>query len=303
MNSPFSKKTDHKTGAKQPKRELPWSRILLLAPASIYLFIFLVLPLFVTLFHSLQPSPIVFSTKPWANYVYFFKTNYLIRVLIRTIRFASISTIISLVLGYLVAIILRQRAEGIGSTAILILSYPILSGPIVTVMGWMSMLTSGGVVGKNLTLLFRFLGIQTEPINLLRTDTAVIMGLVHFSLPFVILNIFNVMVKIDQRLEEAAMNLGAKKWQTFWHIIWPLSLPGVFAASLIAFALSMNTYVTPTFLGNASRLVMTTQIVQFMRTSFNVEMSSTTTVILLWVSLLIIVLYTSLFTRRIKPGE
>ena len=127
-----------------------------------------------------------------------------------------------------------------------------------------------------------------------------ILAIVHFNLAFVILNLINVVLRIDSELEEAAMNLGANRWQTFRHVIWPLSLPGVFSASLIAFAISMNAFVVPTFLGNDARLVMTTQIVQFMRTAYNIEMASATTIILLLISMGIMVVYGRFFSRVIR---
>jgi len=93
------------------------------------------------------------------------------------------------------------------------------------------------------------------------------------------------------------MNLGANRWQVFRRIIWPLSLPGVFSATLISLALSMNAFVNPMYLGNDSRPVMTTQISQFMLTSYNWQMASTASVILLTISMVIILLYNLFFGR------
>jgi ABC-type spermidine/putrescine transport system permease subunit I len=238
----------------------------------------------------------VAGTGPFANFEHFFTNTYYQQVLTRTLRFALIATVLSLAIGYPASLAFRRLAERLGSTAILIITLPIFAGAIVVVVGWMSMMTSRGLIGGGLTELQRLLGLGDEPINLLETDFAVILAIVHFNLAFVILNLLNVVLRIDPELEEAAMNLGANSWQTFRHVIWPLSLPGVFSASLIAFAISMNAFVVPTFLGNDARLVMTTQIVQFMRTAYNIEMASATTVILLLISMGIMVLYGKFFS-------
>jgi len=282
-----------------PTPSINWALI----PALIFFFLFLVAPMGVVFYYSLLPNPLVRSgeeTVSAANYLYLISRPYYVQVILRTLRFSLIVTVISVAVGYGAALVLRRISERIGSTAVLVLAFPILSGPIVTVMGWMLMFTSSGAVGRSIALARGILGLPEASTRLLGTDTAVIIGMVHFNLAFVILNLMNVMLKIDPTLEEAAMNLGARRWQTFRHIVWPLSLPGVFTASLISFALAMNAFVNPTYLGNASRLVLTTLISQFMLTSYNWQMASAASVILLWLSLVIIIVYNKLYGRSIR---
>lgn len=282
-----------------PKPGLNWTLI----PATLFFLLFLIVPLGVVFYYSLQANPLVRSGEEGlsiANYTYLLARPYYVQVILRTLRFSLITTVVSVGVGYGAALVLRRLAERIGSTAVLVLAFPILSGPIVTVMGWMIMFTSSGVVGKGLAVARGILGMPEGSTRLLGTDTAVIIGMVHFNLAFVILNLLNVMLKIDPSLEEAAMNLGARRWQTFRHIVWPLSLPGVFSASLISFALAMNAFINPTYLGNASRLVLTTLISQFMLTSYNWQMASAASVILLWLSLVIIIFYNKLYSRSIR---
>lgn len=274
-----------------------------LFPATLFFIIFLILPLAVVTYYSLLPNALVESRDQGlslANFTYLLSRPYYVGTILRTLRFSLITTVISVAVGYGAALVLRQLAGRIGSTVVLVLAFPILSGPIVTVMGWMIMFTSSGVVGKSVAMVRGILGMAEGSTRLLGTDTAVIVGMVHFNLAFVILNLFNVMLKIDPSLEEAAMNLGANRWQTFRRIIWPLSLPGVFTASLISFALAMNAFVNPLYLGNASRLVLTTLISQFMFTSYNWQLASTASVVLIWLSLVIIILYNKLYSRSIR---
>ena len=282
-----------------PSLGLRWA----ILPALIFFTLFLIAPLGVVIYYSLLPNPLVGSgdeTISVANYSYILSRPYYVQVLLRTLRFSLITTLVSVVIGYGAALVLRRLSERVGSTAVLILAFPILSGPIVTVMGWMIMFTSTGVVGRSIALGRGLLGLAEASTRLLGTDTAVIIGMVHFNLAFVILNLLNVMLKIDPALEEAAMNLGASRWHTFRHVIWPMSLPGVFSATLISFALAMNSFINPIYLGNASRLVLTTLVSQFMLTSYNWQLASATSVILLWLSLVIIITYNTIYSRSIQ---
>jgi putative spermidine/putrescine transport system permease protein len=262
-----------------------------------------VAPLAVVFYYSLQPNPLTSGSGAglsFGNYRYFLTQPHYVNVLVRTLRFAALTTVASVAVGYGAALVLRHVSERVGSLAALVLTFPILSGPIVTVMGWMITFTSGGVVGQSLAAIRVLLGLPEASTRLLGTDLAVMVGMVHFNLAFVILNLLSVILQIPPSLEEAAMNLGANPWRTFWHVIWPMSLPGLFSASLISFALSMNSFVTPMYLGNPSRPVMTTLISQFMLTSYNWQMASATSVILLWLSLVVIFVSNWLYGRSLK---
>ncbi len=274
-----------------------------LLPATIFYFIFMLAPLAVVIYYSIQPNPLIteeIEGFTWKNYAYFFTQRYYADTVLRTLKFSLISAIISVVVGYTTALVIQKYSNKIGSTAILALSFPILAGPIVTVMGWMIMLTSTGAIGQSVAFFRTLLGYEVATKRLLGTDVAVIIGMVHFNLAFVVLNILNVLEKIEPSLQEAAMNLGANRWKTFWSVVWPMSLPGVLSASLISFALSMNSFVTPLYLGNTSRPVLTTLISQFMLSTYNWQMASATSVILLVISLVIIVSYNHVVNRSIK---
>jgi len=94
-----------------------------------------------------------------------------------------------------------------------------------------------------------WLGLTSQPIQMLYNETTVILGLVHFLLPFMILNIYVSLEGIDRNLEDAAASLGAARWQGFWAVTLPLSLPGLAAGGLLCFVLAAGTYITPVILG------------------------------------------------------
>jgi ABC-type spermidine/putrescine transport system permease subunit I len=201
-----------------------------------------------------------------------------------------------LLIGYPTALVLRRLHAQLGSTLILGLSFPILAGPIVVVLGWMLLLPRGGPINN----LLMTLGFISHPVQFIGTETAVVLALIQFVLAFVILNIFNSMLRIDPSLVEAANSLGASPLRAFWHVTWPLSMPGVFSASILAFSLAIGAFIAPHYLGGETLLVATTLVAQFMMTAFNWELASTATVVLVTMSLAIIFVYNRTTTRVIE---
>ena len=173
-------------------------------------FLLLFIPLGVVFYYSLQQNPHLDLSPEglsFFNYFYFFTRPHYINVIFRTLWFAILTTIGSVVIGYGASMVLRRVMHRIGSTAVLLLAFPILSGPIVTVLGWMIMLTSNGLVGQSISIVRDILGLPAESTRLLGSDIAVIIGMIHFNLAFVILNLLNVMLKIKPELEEEGIRI------------------------------------------------------------------------------------------------
>ncbi len=217
-------------------------------------------------------------------------------VFVRTFRLAAYVVMGSLLLGYPAALALRHLHTRLGSTLILGLSFPILAGPLVIVMGWMLLLPKNGPVNH----LLLGLGLIHQPMQFIGTETAIVIALVQFTLAFVVLNILGSLLRIDPALIEAAGSLGANPSRAFWHVTWPLSLPGVFSASILAFALAAGAFMAPYYLGGDTQLVATTLVTQFMLTAFNWELASATAVVLVAMSLVMIFIYSKTVTRVIE---
>jgi spermidine/putrescine transport system permease protein len=107
----------------------------------------------------------------------------------------------------------------------------------------------------------QFLGITDGPVNLIFTPQAVMMGMVYSYLPFMILPLYAALEKFDIRLKEAAQDLGASRWHTFWRVTFPLSMPGVIAGSILVFIPSAGEFVIPNLLGGA-RTVLVGNLIQ-----------------------------------------
>lgn len=269
---------------------------LLVGPALLFLALFLVLPLSIILYHSLRASPVLMQPDGYlglANYVYIFGTNFYVGVILRTLRICAVVVVFTLLLSYPTALIFRRHAQLAGGTSILVLSFPMLAGPLVVVLGWMILLADGGPINDWLIAL----GITDSPIEIMRSETAIVISLVQFTLPFAVLNIFNALSQIERHLVEAAESLGATALRRFWHVTLPLSLPGVLSAAIITFSLAVSSFIAPAYLGGGTKLVMTTLITETMLGSYDLPMASTIAVVLLAFSLLVVVGMNAVMTR------
>lgn len=268
---------------------------LLILPAMLFLVLLLVLPMAITLYSSFLPSPVLHAGEPagLVNYEYIASTSYYRSVIWRTLRICLFVVLFTILLSYPTAYILRRHAALGGGSAILILSVPMLAGPLVVVLGWMILLADGGPIND----LLIDLGITDEPIEIIRSETAIIIALVQFTIPFAVLNIFNALSQIERFLIEAAGSLGATPFRRFVHVVLPLSLPGVLSAAIITFSLAISSFIAPAYLGGGTKLVMTTLITETMLGSYDIPMTSTIAVILLFFSLAVMVAMNSALTR------
>lgn len=278
------------------RESLPWSAYAPLVPGLVFLALFLVVPLGATLWLSLSPNVLVrFEAPGLDNFAYLLGKAYYLDVLMRTVRIAAVTTAIALLIGYPAAYVLRDVSERLGSTMIIGLTFPILAGPLVVVLGWMILLSDGGPLIRPLVRL----GL-TGPLRLLGTETAIVVGLVHFTLPFVVLTLFAVLKEIPHDLLEAARSLGAGRIQVMRRVVWPLSLPGVVSAALIAFSLAASSYVSPHYLGGATQLTLTTLVAQFILATFNSELAAAAATMLLVVMAVVIFGFTKATARAVR---
>ena len=186
------------------------------------------------------------------NYARFLGDPFYLGILWRTFRLGVLVTLLTLVLGYPVALHLsRAPARRRASLTLLILA-PLLVSVVVRSFGWLVILGPNGLVNSAL----RGLGLIDEPLRLLYTETAIALGLTHVFLSFMVLSVATALGRIDPTLIRAAQTLGATPAQAFRRVVFPLSLPGVAAGSLIVFTLSTSAFITPALLGGPRVKVM-----------------------------------------------
>ncbi|GGA96285.1 ABC transporter permease [Allosediminivita pacifica] len=207
-------------------------------------------------------------------------------ILLNTLKIATITTAICALMGYPSAYFIA-RSRGNKAMLLLLLMLPFWISYIIRTMSWINILGVSGALNGVLT----WTGIVDEPIQMLYNEATVILGLVHFLLPFMILNIFVSLDGIDVTLEDAANSLGATKWQAFLQVTLPLSLPGLAAGGLLCFVLGAGTYITPLVLGGPTDAMFANLVFEAIITQLNWPLGSALSLMLLAVLAVLVGIY------------
>lgn len=187
-----------------------------------------------------------------ANYTRIFTSSVYWRVFTQTVWVSVISTGITLVIGYSLAYFITNRSAKTQGIWLISVIMPMCMSLTIRFFGWMIFLGKEGP----LALLFHKITGTSQEVSILFSMAAVILGIVHYALPFVTLNIYASLKRLDPALLEASQILGASRIQTFWKVIFPLSLPGVFSASSIAFSIAASTFLVPRMLGGPKDMLL-----------------------------------------------
>ncbi len=236
-------------------RQFYW---LLIAPAVLMMAMFYLYPLFKVLWISVtEPQPGL------GNYERLFTSESVQRVLYVTARICVITTAITLLLGYLVAYAMVHSSAAQLRWLTFFVLLPLWISVLVRAFAWVTLLRSNGLINTTL----QQLGIIDEPLALLRNELGVMIGMVHYMIPFAVLPLYANMRGIDLRLVAAARGLGASAWQAFARVFLPLSKPGIVGAGVLVFIFSLGFYVTPAILGGGRVLMVSEYIgVQILNT-------------------------------------
>ena len=178
-----------------------------------------------------------------------------------SIWMGALATIICLVLAYPVALSISRRSEHMQRTMVMIVMLPMWMNFLLRTYAWMSLLENNGLINRFL----RGIGIiaADASVQMINTDGAVILGMVYNFLPFMILPLYSVMAKMDNRVIEAAQDLGSNWWQVFRRVILPLSAPGIVSGVTMVFVPAVSTFVISKLLGG-SKLMMIGDVIETM---------------------------------------
>lgn len=212
-----------------------------------------------------------------ANYERLLADAFHLRIFVRTLGLSLLVTVLALLLGYPLAKTLWQAsARWRGILTIAVLS-PLLVSIVVSSYGWLVILGTNGLVNQALLAL----RLTSAPLKLLYTEGAIVLGLTHIVLPFVVLSILAALERIDPRYAEAASVLGADRWAVERHVTLPLALPGIIAGTTLAFSISMSAYVTPAVLGPSGPNFIATTIYNEFVTLFDWGLGAAMAIVLL----------------------
>ena len=226
----------------------------LLTPVTFWLGLFFLVPLLFILAYSFGTSGvyggITLGFNP-GNYLKVFDPLYL-KIVVRTLIIGLTNTLLCLLLGYPLAYFIAFKGGRRKNALILLVMIPFWTSLLLRAYAWVVILGGNGIANR----ILQFLRITDHPLNLIFTPQAVLMGMVYAYLPFMILPLYAALEKFDVRLKEAAHDLGASRWQAFWRITFPLSMPGVIAGSILVFIPSAGEFVIPDLLGGARTVLV-----------------------------------------------
>lgn len=270
----------------------------LTGPYALFLLLLLIVPfasMAVFSLHPYSPTKIALPELTFDNYRQIAALYYL-RLFGRTLQLSIISTAICIVFGYPLAYALARAQPRMQTLGLFLLIMPLMVSAVIRLFGWIVILGRKGLINEAL------MALGLDPVKLLYTNTAVIIGLVNIFMPFMVLPLMAAIERIPPSLEEAAQNLGANWYRMFAKTIVPLSLPGLISGCLLVYSLSLSAFVTPALLGNARERMVGQQIFDEVLVSFNWPIASALALALVLLTAGVM-FFALLATRRAAPLE
>ena len=244
----------------------------LAAPYGVWAAGFIIIPLVMIVFYAFTSQETGGFTL--ANFDDVF-TGEVMKALGLSLGLALVSTLICILLAYPLAMILAGMKVSQKSFIVFIFILPMWMNFLLRTFAWQTLLEKNGVINTVLGTL------NLPPLEIINTPWAIVFGMVYNFLPFMILPIYNVLIKLDQDVVNAARDLGANSFQTFWKVTFPLSLPGVISGVTMAFIPSLTTFVISDLLGGGKILLIGNMIEQEFKQLNNWNVGSAMSMILL----------------------
>lgn len=195
---------------------------------------------------------VVTITLKFGNYIGLTQDTLYLQTYLSSIQFAAITTLIALAIAYPFAYFMARSPADKRPALLMLVMLPFWTSFLLRVYAWKMLLADAGVFNNVLMAM----GIISEPIKMMNTPFSLVLGMVYTYLPFMILPLYANLVKMDLRLLEAAQDLGATPWKTFWLVTVPLSKSGIIAGSMLVFIPCIGEFVIPELLGGPQTLMI-----------------------------------------------
>jgi spermidine/putrescine transport system permease protein len=260
-------------------------------PAILWLILFFIFPLAIVAlvsFMSRGPRGTVVFPLTLEHYERIFGPVFF-PVILDSMRIALITTILCLIIGYPLAFFIStRRSKRAQQFGLFLVILPFWTNFLVRTYAWRVLLGNEGTINSGLINL----GFISEPLTLLNTEFAVLVGLVYGFLPFMVLPIYASVERFDFRLVEAANDLGANDWHAFWRVVFPLTLPGVIAGCILVLIPTIGAFITPDLLGGTEGLMIGNLIQGQFRGSGNWPLGSAASMVLMGLVSISLLIYT-----------
>lgn len=224
-------------------------------PAVLWTLAFFIIPFVMMICYSLWQRAGTGLVRSWNldNYTGFLDKPHFVAGLQNSLEITVLVTVVSIILAYPLAWIIAERVPRRWQRLALLLAIlPFWTSYVVRSYAWLLVLSRGGYLNQFLV----GAGIIDSPLEITATRAATVTGFVHFFVMLLTLTIYANLVQLSPNYRRAAMDLGASPLQTFWHVILPLTLPGVVVGAFLTFVLCIGDYITPQILGGNNELVL-----------------------------------------------
>jgi len=282
------------------------------SPALVAIGLFLIVPIFIVVGYSLmQANPYGgvnphFSVDAYVSLLFerqlddslAFADSYLM-IALRSIGIAAATTVITLLVGFPVAVWLAMQPAHRRGLLIFLITVPFWANLLIRTYAWILLLRGTGVVNGTLMSL----GLIHQPLNLLYTDGAVLLGLVYTYAPFVVLPIYATLEKMDMRLLEAAQDLYAGRMRTLRKVVLPIARPGILAGAILTFVPCLGAMIAPELLGGGTKMMLGNLIFRQFSDSRNWPFGAALSLVLMGAVMLVLMFYAMRAERlRIARG-
>jgi len=298
------------TTAQVPEKTFPWfsltktlrespvaQGLFLMGPTNTYLIVFMVIPLIlVTVLSFLSRGTygeVVYKFNI-ENYLRLFDPLYA-KILGYSLLVGFLTTVLSLLIGYPMAYYIARAPARQRSLLLFLILLPFWTNFIIRIYAWIMILRSEGFLNSFLL----WIGVIHEPLNILYTPTAVLIGMVYEFLPFMVLPLYTSLEKIENAQLEAAADLGAPPWKAFLRVTLPLSVPGMIAGTILVFIPAMGMFVVPDLMGGAKTMLIGNVIRNQFLTARDWPFGAAASMLLM----LLTMVFTLYYTRKAGFGE
>ena len=274
-------------------------RSFLALPYVVWMALFVVAPIIVVVIYAFTTAsfdPTLANFAGMDTYVSIFT---------RSFQLAVIATIICLLIGYPLSYMMAKEGPGFQRIATVLIMLPMWINFLLRTYSWMAILENNGLLNQFFDaiglfdLINRIFGTDIEYFRMIRTQGAVVLGMVYNYLPFMILPIYSVIVKLDRSLLEAAQDLGANSANVFRKVIFPLSLPGILSGITMVFVPAVSTFAISRLLGGGTQMMLGDLIeLQFLGGAYNPHLGSAIALVMM-----IIVIICMWIMNRFGEGE
>jgi putrescine transport system permease protein len=237
-----------------------------------------------------------FSALDLENFELLTQDDLYFRATLSSVRIAAMSTVLLLLVGFPIAYGMARAPERHRSLLVALVILPFWTSFLIRIYAWIAILKPEGL----LTQALMGLGLISEPLDILNTETAVYIGIVYAYLPFMVLPLYATLEKMDDTLLEAALDLGSTPWRSFWAITVPLAMPGIVAGSLLCFIPAVGEFVIPDLLGGSETLMIGRQLWSEFFSNRDWPLASAVAILLLIILVVPIVIYRDVEARRVE---